>query len=77
MSKFQAVLSTSGTFRIHRSGCGDLKSLNSQTASPLDVAAETSEEIAVELCADFIEEGSMAPDEALDYVRFLPCCGLS
>lgn len=77
MIKLQAVLSPQGYFRVHAAGCRDLHDhRKSQHASPFDVAAQTREEVAAELNQDFIDEGSMTPEEALDYVTFLPCTGL-
>lgn len=77
MASFKAFLSTGGVFHVHAAGCRDLSKLvKSQHAEPFDVQAEAREAIAAELHADFIDEGSMTPDEALDYVDFLPCTGL-
>lgn len=76
--KLQAVLSHSGLFRVHAAGCRDLNDRSkSQHASPFDVKGETREGIAAELNQDFIDEGGMTADEALDYVTFLPCSGLN
>lgn len=67
---YQATLSPSGEFRVHAAGCRDLHD------RPIPLAATTAREIAAELNSDLIDEGSMTADEALDYVRFLPCTGL-
>ncbi|MGW0443807.1 hypothetical protein ACWDWV_00305 [Streptosporangium sandarakinum] len=72
-----AVLSTFGSFRVHRTGCADLKQLGRfRHAVPFPVAAQTRESIAAERNQDFIGEGSMTAAEALDCVDFLPCSGL-
>ncbi|MFC6938254.1 hypothetical protein ACFQHO_53555 [Actinomadura yumaensis] len=40
------------------------------------VTGETRNEIAQDLYRDMIDEGSLAADQALDYVEFLPCTSL-
>lgn len=73
----KAYLSVSGTFRVHAADCHDLTKLaDSQHDTPFDVAATTREAIAAELHQDFIAEGGMTADQALDHVLFLPCTGL-
>ncbi|GAA3144424.1 hypothetical protein GCM10010466_39420 [Planomonospora alba] len=77
--RFQAVLCGSG-FRVHAAGCRDIARDIARSASAIDaipVIATTAEEIAVELNQDFIAEGSMTADEALDYVTFVGCTGLA
>lgn len=74
---YQATLSPSGEFRVHAAGCRDLHDpRHAQHDRPIPLAATTAREIAAELNSDLIDEGSMTADEALDYVRFLPCTGL-
>ncbi|GAA4626929.1 hypothetical protein GCM10023196_037170 [Actinoallomurus vinaceus] len=74
-TEFQATLSYSGGFRVHRAGCPGANDLrHSQHGHPLDVSGTTPEDIAADLYSDFIP-GEMTRDEALDHVTFLPCTG--
>lgn len=71
-----AVLTKTGVFRVHAKDCRDLTRASGHQQAPFQVAGQTRAEISQELHEDFIEEGSMSPGEALDYVIFLPCSGL-
>ncbi|GGK90798.1 hypothetical protein Ppa06_57530 [Planomonospora parontospora subsp. parontospora] len=76
---FQAVLCGSG-FSVRRTGCRDIARDIARSVSAVDaipVIATAAEAIAAELNQDFIAEGSMTADEALDYVTFVGCTGLA
>jgi hypothetical protein len=77
MTNFKAVLTSQGTFRVHAATCSDLKKLTDvQTTTPIAVSGATRLDVAGELFSDFIDMEEMTAEEALDDVRFLPCCGL-
>jgi hypothetical protein len=74
---YAAVL-VDGEFRIHASNCRDLGRDVDRGAHDraLVVTGDTRQSIAEYLNDDFINEGSMAREDAQDYVRFLDCTGL-
>lgn len=67
----------SGAVRVHRAGCRDvareLRGSAGRVTSEYQVDVSTQHEAAEEFHADFLEEGSMTPDEAWTYTTVLPC----
>lgn len=71
--ELEGVLDRHGDFRVHRKGCRDLPREAQGLPIPLP-GLHTPEEVALDLWSDIIAEGGMEPEEAEEWVTFLPCC---
>lgn len=61
---------------VHKAGCRDLSRLPHFVETDWHEDHDTITEIALSICSDFINEGSMTEDESLQHVHFYPCVTL-
>jgi len=59
---------------VHKTGCTDLLRLRGPQQSTFE--ADSLTEAAADLAADFIAEGSMTVERALQHIHFAPCVRL-
>ena len=62
-----------GDYTAHAAGCRDIARANDIRWS---INATSKREVALDAYSDFIDEGSMTAEEAMIFLRFLPCVKL-
>ena len=64
--------------RVHKAGCRDVDKDKRRADTVYNMEANSFQDVANEFYSDFINEGSMTTDQALNYCNFAPCtAGLS
>jgi hypothetical protein len=62
---------------VHRAGCLDITRRETRKRSHIshwNANVATAREAAIDAWSDFVSEGSMTEDQAVDYTTVMPCC---
>jgi hypothetical protein len=75
-STVQMFSNTKHWMEAHQDGCAHLTKHPYKNSDPFPVSGASKQEVANDACSDFINEGSMSHDEAVDAIHWAPCVKL-